>query len=79
MKSVNIHEAKAHLSRLIQRAAAGEEIIIAKAGTPLVKLVPYVATQEVRKPGCWRGKVQMADDFDELPDDIAAAFHGEAK
>jgi len=79
MKSVNIHEAKTHLSRLIQRAAAGEEIIIAKAGTPLVKLVPYVATREVRKPGCWRGKVHIADDFDELPDDIAAAFHGEAK
>ncbi len=78
MKSVNIHEAKTHLSRLIQRAAAGEEIIIAKAGTPLVKLVPYVATREARKPGCWRGKVRIADDFDTLPEDIAAAFHGDS-
>jgi prevent-host-death family protein len=79
MESVDIREAKTHLSRLIQRAAAGEEIIIAKAGKPLAKLVPYVATTEPRKPGYWRGKVRIADDFDALPDDIAAAFNGEAQ
>ena len=79
MKSVNIHEAKTHLSRLIQRAAAGEEIVIAKAGTPLAKLVPYTNTTEPRKPGRWRGKVRIADDFDALPDDIAAVFNGEAQ
>ena len=79
MKSVNIHEAKTHLSRLIQRAAAGEEIVIAKAGTPLVKLVPYVCTQEAREPGYWRGKVHIANDFDTLPEDIAAAFNGDSK
>lgn len=77
MKSVNIHEAKTHLSRLIQQAAAGEEIVIAKAGTPLAKLVPYTTATEPRKPGHWRGKVRVADDFDELPDDIDAAFQGE--
>ena len=77
MKSVNIHYAKTHLSRLIQQASAGEEIIIAKAGTPLAKLVPYVQTREPRTPGCWRGKVRIADDFDALPDDLAAAFRGD--
>ncbi len=79
MKSVNIHEAKTHLSRLIQRAAAGEEIIIAKAGQPLVKLVPYAVTMEPRQPGRWRGRVHIADDFEQLPDDIAAAFNGESE
>lgn len=78
MKSVNIHEAKTHLSRLIQRAVAGEEIIIAKAGRPLAKLVPYTGASEPRQPGRWRGKVRIADDFDVLPDDMAAAFNGEA-
>ena len=78
MKSVNIHEAKTHLSRLIQRAADGEEIVIAKAGKPLAKLVPYLGATEPRKPGRWRGQVRIADDFDGLPDDIASAFNGEA-
>lgn len=77
MTQVNIHEAKTHLSRLIQRAADGEEIIIAKAGAPLVKLVPYCEEKVVRKPGRWKGRVVIHDDFDELPEDIAAAFRGE--
>ena len=79
MKSVNIHEAKTHLSRLVQRAAQGEEIVIAKAGEPLAKLVPYRKTKAPRKPGNWRGRVKIAADFDELPEDIAAAFRGEMK
>lgn len=77
MKIVNIHEAKTHLSRLLQRAADGEEIIIAKAGQPLAKLVPYTPVGEPRQPGSWRGRVRIAEDFDHLPDDIAAAFRGE--
>ena len=64
MKTVNVQAAKTHLSRLIEEVAAGREIILAKAGKPLVKMVPYVPTQKPRvpgafkvqfheKPGCW--------------------------
>jgi prevent-host-death family protein len=78
LKTTNIHQAKTHLSRLVERAAAGEEIIIAKAGRPMAKLVRYEPEPAVeRKPGLWRGKVRIADDFDLLPDDLAAAFRGE--
>jgi prevent-host-death family protein len=74
---VNTHEAKTHLSRLIERAAAGEEIILAKAGKPMAKLVPYEAPKEPRSPGGWEGKVWMADDFDETPQEIIDAFYGD--
>ncbi|AFZ37508.1 prevent-host-death family protein [Stanieria cyanosphaera PCC 7437] len=78
MKITNIHEAKTHLSRLIELVIAGEEVIIAKAGKPLVKLIPYEATKQPRTPGSWEGKVIMSDDFDEeLPDQILAGFLGE--
>ncbi|MCL4217974.1 MAG: type II toxin-antitoxin system prevent-host-death family antitoxin [Candidatus Hydrogenedentes bacterium] len=79
MKMANIHEAKTHLSRLVERAAMGEEIIIAKAGKPMAKLVPYRAATGQRQPGYWRGKVKILDDFDVLPDDIEAAFRGALK
>jgi len=79
MHTVNIHEAKTHLSRLVQRAAQGEEIVIAKAGTPVAMLVPCRLPATPRQPGFWRGKIAMADDFDVLPEDLAAAFRGEAK
>lgn len=74
---VNVHEAKTHLSRLLERVAGGEEIVIAKAGKPIAKLVPYKETLEPRTLGGWEGRVWMADDFDELPEEIAAAFRGE--
>lgn len=74
---VNIHEAKTHLSRLVERAAAGEEIVVAKAGKPMAKLVPYNVRKEPRRMGGWEGRVWIADDFDELPEDIAAAFRGD--
>ena len=78
MKITNIHEAKTHLSRLIESVIAGEEVIIAKAGKSLVKLIPYEETKQPRTPGGWKGKVTMSDDFDEeLPDDILASFIGE--
>lgn len=78
MKISNIHEAKSQLSKLIESALAGEEIIIAKAGKPLVKLVPYQKPQESRKPGGWEGKVVIGDDFDdELPANLLAGFLGE--
>ncbi|MGH9224438.1 MAG: type II toxin-antitoxin system Phd/YefM family antitoxin [Acidimicrobiales bacterium] len=75
---VNIHEAKTHFSRLVQRAAAGEEIVIAKAGVPLAKLVPY-AEPARPKPGLWKGKVWAADDWDseETNAEVARLFTGE--
>ena len=75
--SVNIHEAKTQFSKLVQRAADGEEIVIAKAGVPMAKLVPFVETRKPRRPGAWKGKVRISDDFDELPEDLASAFRGE--
>ena len=78
MKISNIHEAKSQLSKLIESALAGEEIIIAKAGKPLVRLIPYDEQSQPRIPGGWEGKVFMSDDFDaELPADILARFTGE--
>ena len=78
MKIANIHEAKTQLSKLIESALAGEEIIIAKAGKPLVKLIPYQKDRQPRIPGGWEGKVTISQDFDdELPADILAGFRGE--
>lgn len=73
----NIHEAKTHLSRLVERAASGEEIVIAKAGKPMARLVAVERPLRAREPGGWEGRVWIADDFDELPEEIAAAFRGE--
>jgi len=75
---VNVYEAKTHLSQLLDRAAAGEEIVIARAGRPIARLVGLGnAALERRIPGGWRGKVSMTEDFDELPDELDAAFRGE--
>ena len=77
-ESVNVYEAKTHLSQLIDRAAAGEEIVIARAGRPVARLVPLAdAPSRRRTPGGWRGKVRISDDFDELSAEIDAAFRGE--
>lgn len=78
MRIVNVYEAKTHLSRLLEHVAAGEEIVIAKAGKPLAKLIPYQQEASPREPGYWRGQVHIAADFDELPEPMAAAFKGEA-
>ena len=75
-KAVNIHEAKTHLSRLIERVEAGEEITLARAGRPVAKLVPYVRRTEPRKPGLLRGQIVIADDFDAINDEIADLFEG---
>ncbi len=74
---VNIHAAKTHLSRLVERAAGGEEVIIAKAGRPKARLVPYVAEARARQPGRWAGQVSMAADFDETPEWLLDAFEDE--
>jgi prevent-host-death family protein len=74
---VNIHEAKTHLSRLLERVARGEEVVIARAGKPVARLVPYREVHAPRTPGSAKGQVWIAEDFDELPAEIAAAFRGE--
>ena len=74
MHITNISEAKAQLSALIERVLAGEEVVIGKAGKPVVKLVRYQRSEERRRPGALKGKIKIADDFDELPEDIAEAF-----
>ncbi len=75
MKTVNIHEAKTQLSRLLNRVAAGEEIVIAKAGKPVARLVPVAAAARDRVLGGWEGKVIIPDDFDApLPDEILTDF-----
>ena len=73
MKSVNIHAAKTQLSALVERVAAGEEIVIAKAGKPMARLVPFEKPRGDRKPGS--AKIRIGDDFDApLPDEIGAAL-----
>jgi len=74
---INVSEAKTHLSQLLAAVAAGEEIVIARAGKPLAKLVPYQEAVEPRTPGYWRGRVRIAPDFDDLPEALAAAFRRE--
>ncbi len=74
----NVHEAKTNFSKLLQRVALGEEVIIAKAGTPVAKLVPVYAKQGERPLGFLKGEIWIADDFDApLPPDILAGFLGE--
>lgn len=73
--TVNLYEAKTHLSRLVERAAQGEEIVIAKAGKPKAKLVPYRQAALRREPSNLLGITFIAEDFDEpLPPDIQAGF-----
>jgi prevent-host-death family protein len=74
MYITNISEAKAQLSALIEKVLAGEEVIIGKAGKPVARLVRYERSEEPRRPGALKGKIKIADDFDELPEDIAKAF-----
>lgn len=77
MQVHNIHEAKTHLSMLIQRALRGEEIIIAKSGEPLIQLVPVSGDPQKRKGGQLKGMFEMSDDFDApLPDDLQNLFEG---
>jgi prevent-host-death family protein len=76
LAQVNIHEAKAHLSRLVERAAGGEEIVIARAGKPIARLVGLSTnktSRSPRQPGSMRGRIQIADDFDApLPPGVLA-------
>jgi prevent-host-death family protein len=72
---VGMHEAKTKLSQLVERAEAGEDIVIARNGRPVARLVPVAAeTSLAHAYGALRGQVAMADDFDDLPEDLADAF-----
>jgi prevent-host-death family protein len=73
--TVNVHEAKTHLSKLLERVMGGEEVIIARAGRPVARLVPIEEKPARRVPGSAAGRVVIAPDFDApLPDDILEAF-----
>lgn len=73
---VNTHEAKTRLSELLRKVEAGEEVIIGRAGRPVARLTPYERALEPRRPGAWRGRVHMSDDFDQLPEEYLEAFSG---
>lgn len=74
MKVNTISEAKAQLSALVERALRGEEVIIARAGRPVVKLVRHTPGAEGRRAGTLKGQIRMSADFDEWPSDIAEAL-----
>ena len=77
MKAVNVHEAKTQLSKLLARVEKGQEIVIARAGKPVARLVPHQASDAAPVFGGDRGKVVVAEDFDApLPDELLAAFEG---
>lgn len=79
MRTVNIHEAKTHLSKLVAEAASGQPFIIAKAGQPLVKVVPLDAPATPQRLGFLAGEIRVPDDFNRMGDDeIAAMFGGQA-
>lgn len=75
MTRVGMHEAKTHLSQLVERALAGEEIVLTRRGEPAVRLVPERSKGGFAAlAGVWQGRVRVADDFDELPDDLAESL-----
>jgi len=76
MTAIDIRDAKTHLSRLVDRAAQGEIIVIARAGKPVARLVALEPATGTRTLGLYAGQIKLADDFDTLPADIQAAFDG---
>ncbi|CAN5605801.1 type II toxin-antitoxin system prevent-host-death family antitoxin [soil metagenome] len=79
MKSFNIHDAKTNLSKLVEKAAQGESFIIARAGKPLVKVVPIDAPSKVRRIGAMAGQFKIPDDFDTMyQEEIETLFDGDS-
>lgn len=74
--TVNVYEAKTRLSALLAEVESGGEVIIARAGRPVARLVAADQVRGQRMPGAWRGRIRLSDDFDTLPEEIAAAFEG---
>ena len=77
MNVINMHQAKSQLSKLVKRAMAGEEVIIGKAGEPMVKLTAFQIKPPKRKPGGWEGKIWIAPDFDDDDPEIIKMFYGD--
>jgi prevent-host-death family protein len=79
MQVVNIHDAKSQLSRLLEQVQAGEDVVIAKAGTPIVRLVPYIREKSrIAPPGAMEGEIWIADDFDAPVDDLFNCLNSES-
>jgi prevent-host-death family protein len=76
MHLINMHQAKTHLSRLVRQACDGQEVIVGRAGEPLVRLVAFKAGAPKRKSGLLKGKIRIADDFEETPTDMINVFYG---
>jgi prevent-host-death family protein len=74
---MNIYEAKSRLSQLLDQAVAGEDVVIARAGKPVARLVPVERPPRRRQPGSLRGKIWVAPDFDETPPEVMDAFYGD--
>lgn len=78
MSTINMHDAKSRLSSLVDKALAGEEVIIGKAGKPLVKLTPLAKDESPRTPGRYKGRIRIADDFDATDEELVSLFEGES-
>jgi prevent-host-death family protein len=77
MTTINIHQAKTHLSRILDRVAAGEEVVIARAGKPIARLVPIAPRRKARSAGSYAGRIHIGSEFDDpLPDDLLQSFEG---
>ncbi|MHB9116799.1 MAG: type II toxin-antitoxin system Phd/YefM family antitoxin [Burkholderiales bacterium] len=80
MHLVNIHEAKTQLSKLLEQVQAGEDVVIAKAGAPIVRLIPYVPPRRrIALPGAMEGEGWIADDFDESIDELFDCLKDQAE
>ena len=77
MSTVNMHDATSQLSSLVEKALAVDEVIIARAGRPLVKLTPIIKDDSPRIPGRLKGQIRIADDFDAVDESLASLFEGE--
>jgi len=73
---VNMHEAKTRLSELAEKVLKGEKVVIARAGKPIVDLVPHAPDKKTRYPGGYEDVIEMSADFDNTPEDIIASFYG---
>jgi prevent-host-death family protein len=79
-KSVNVHEAKTHFSKLLAKVERGHEVVISRAGKPVARLVPHEVSRPAPVFGADRGKFKVPEDFDApLPDDVLAAFEGRTR
>lgn len=77
MRTVNMHEAKTHLSQLVEKAAGGEPFVIAKAGRPMVKVIPLEEMSAPQRLGFMAGQIRVPEDFDRMGEDAILAMFGE--